>query len=523
MSRLCSKRSRSYPGRPGRQAVQLTLDSVLDGNIGEDRPGVSSGHSSSRHRDEGPNPEKKKGPVCSVAAMNPNGEADNRRVTDKPDSKHNLLERILSRANLRRAWERVKANKGAPGIDDMSIEDFIIFARTQWEATREALLAGTYHPQPVKRVEIPKGTGGTRPLGIPTVLDRLVQQAIGQVLFHIFDPHFSESSFGFRVGRSAHEAVYRVRDHIRAGYRVAVDADLSKFFDTVDHDVLMRRVGTRIRDKRVLRLIGKYLRAGVVVDGRLQETRKGVPQGGPLSPLLANILLDDLDNELEKRGHRFARYADDFVILVKSRRAAERVMESTCRFLNNQLKLQINQGKSKVCTTDEITFLGFTFKGVNIRWSAKAFAEFKRRIKKLTGRSWGVSMEYRLAKLTEYLRGWMGYFGIAKYYRPIPEIDHWIRRRIRMCYIKRWRWCRTKVRELVKLGTNLRLAISIGLSRKGPYRLAKTLATQSGMTNKWLKDQGLVSVKDLWVKIHFPSQGKNGKGLATARPLLGTA
>ena len=508
MPRLCSERSRSYPGRPARQAVQLTLDSVLRGNTEDDRAGVSRGHSSSPMRNEGPNPEQGAGPSCSAAAANPSGEAADRRVGGKPPPKQDLLERILSRGNMLKAWERVKANKGAPGIDNMPVGAFMDFAREHWDEIRASLLAGSYQPSPVRRVEIPKATGGTRPLGIPTVLDRLIQQAVAQVLLPIFDPHFSEASFGFRPGRSAHDAVYRVRDHIRKGYRVAVDADLSKFFDTVDHDVLMCRVAKRIRDKRVLRLIGKYLRAGVVVDGRLHDTRKGVPQGGPLSPLLANILLDDLDKELEKRGHRFARYADDFVILVRSRRAGERVMASIGRFLERRLKLTINQEKSKVTSTDETTFLGFTFKGTAVRWSDKSFAEFKRRVKKLTGRSWGVSMKYRYARLAEYLRGWMGYFGISGYYRPIPWIDHWLRRRIRMCYIKQWRRCRTKVRELTRLGCNLRLAISIGLSRKGPYRLAKTLATQSGMTNKWLKDQGLVSVKDLWVKIHYPATAR---------------
>ena len=508
MPRLCSKRSRPYPGRPVRRAVQLTLDSVLHGNMQEDRTGVSRGHSSSSMRNEGPNSEKGNGPISSVTATNPTGGADDRRVIDKPDPNVNLLEQILSRSNMFKAWKRVKANKGAPGIDNMPIADFMAFAFGHWDSIRASLLAGTYQPLPVKRVEIPKPTGGTRPLGIPTVLDRLIQQAIAQVLQPIFEPHFSESSFGFRPGRSAHDAVYRVRDFIRKGYPVAVDADLSKFFDTVEHDVLMCRVARRVRDKRVLRLIGRYLRAGVVNNGRQQETRKGVPQGGPLSPLLANILLDDLDKELEKRGHRFARYADDFVILVKSRRAGNRVMASICHYLERQLKLSINQEKSKVASTNEITFLGFIFKGASIRWSDKAFAEFKRRVRKLTGRSWGVSMEYRFAKLAEYLRGWMGYFGISEYYRPFPGIDHWLRRRMRMCFIKQWRWCRTKVRELVKLGTNLRLAISIGLSRKGPYRLAKTLATQSGMTNKWLKDQGLLSVKELWVNIHYPATAR---------------
>jgi RNA-directed DNA polymerase len=459
-------------------------------------------------RNEGPNLEKGKDPLCSISTKNPSGGVDGRRVSDKSDPNENLLEQIISRSNMLRAWKRVKANKGAPGIDNMPVADFMDFASEHWDSIRASLLAGTYQPLPVKRVEIPKPTGGTRPLGIPTVLDRLIQQAIAQVLQPIFDPHFSESSFGFRPGRSAHNAVHQVRDFIRKGYRVAVDADLSKFFDTVVHDVLMCRVARRVRDKRVLRLIGKYLRAGVVINGRRQDTRKGVPQGGPLSPLLANILLDDLDKELEKRGHCFARYADDFVVLVKSYRAGKRVMASICHYLGRCLKLSINQEKSKVASTNEISFLGFIFKGASIRWSDKAFAEFKRRVRKLTGRSWGVSMEYRFAKLAEYLRGWVNYFGIAEYYRPLPGIDHWLRRRVRMCFIKQWRWCRTKVRELVKLGTNLRLAISIGLSRKGPYRLAKTLATQSGMTNKWLKDQGLLSVKELWVNIHYPATAR---------------
>ena len=514
MPRLCSDRSRSYPGRPGPRAVQLTLDSVLHGNMPNDGAGVSRGHSSSPAADEGPNPRKEEGPASSASATNPKGGADGRRVAAQPDSDEDLLEQILSRPNMIKAWEQVKANNGAPGIDQMPIDDFLAYAREHWENIRLSLQTGSYQPLPVRRVEVPKATGGTRPLGIPIVLDRLIQQAIAQVLTPIFDPSFSEASFGFRPGRSAHGAVKRVREHICKGYRVAVDADLSKFFDTVDHDILMNRVARRVRDKRVLRLIGKYLRAGVMINGRLEATRKGVPQGGPLSPLLANIILDDLDKELEQRGHRFARYADDFVILVRSQRAGERVMAGISRFLGQKLKLTVNQEKSKVASTNEITFLGFIFKGTRIRWSGKALAEFKRRVRKLTGRSWGVSMEYRFAKLAKYLRGWINYFGITEYYRPIPGIDHWLRRRVRMCYIKQWRRCRTKVRELTKLGTSLRLAISIGLSRKGPYRLAKTLATQLAMNNKWLERQGLLSVKELWSKIHYP---------ATARFPMGTA
>jgi len=446
--------------------------------------------------------------MSSHDMKNPTGGMNMGHIMESPDPNDHLLERILSRENMLKAWKRVKENKGAPGIDNMSVEDFPEYARNNWDSIRESLLAGTYKPPPVRRVEIPKATGGTRPLGIPTVLDRLIQQAIYQVLMPIFDPDFSDHSYGFRPGRSAHDAVYQIREYIREGYRVAVDMDLSKFFDTVNHDVLMHRVARKVRDKRVLKLIGKYLRAGVMVNGRLQATRKGVPQGGPLSPLLANILLDDLDKELERRSHRFVRYADDFIILVKSQRAGERVMESVQRFLERKLKLNVNQDKSQVALTNQTDFLGFTFKGTKIRWSDKAFREFKRRVKQLTGRSWFVSMEYRLEKLAQYLRGWMNYFGISEYYRPIPEIDHWLRRRMRMCYWKQWRYARTKVRELRKLGTFLHTAISVAISRKGPWHLARTLATQTGMTNEWLKDQGLLSVKELWVNIHYPATAR---------------
>ena len=439
---------------------------------------------------------------------NPSGGVPMERVVDRSTPEQHLLERILSRENLATAWKRVRANKGAPGVDGITIDVFPDQTRPLWDGIRASLKTGTYQPKPVLRVEIPKPTGGTRPLGIPTVQDRLIQQSIAQVFTPIFDSEFSASSFGFRPGRSAHDAVRQVRAYLRQGYRFAVDIDLAKFFDTVDHDLLMTFVGRKVRDKRVLALIGRYLRAGVEVGGRLQQTRKGVPQGGPLSPLLANILLDHLDKELERRDHKFVRYADDFVILVKSRRAGERVMASVRTFLTRQLKLTVNEAKSRVVHSDQLDFLGFVFKGAKILWSDTAYKEFKRRVKRYTGRSWFVSMNYRLNKLSTYIRGWMGYFGISEAYHDIPEIDGWIRRRVRLCYWKQWRWCRTKIRELRKLGTELGTAIRAGMNRNGPWAMARRLAAHTGMTNQWLKDQGLVSVKELWVKTHYPATAR---------------
>lgn len=439
---------------------------------------------------------------------NPTGGVNMEHDIEKPSPNENLLQRILSRENMRQAWKQVKANKGVAGIDRMTIEEFPKYAHEHWREIREAILDGTYEPKPVLRVEIPKATGGTRPLGIPTVMDRVIQQAIAQELGPMFDPGFSETSYGFRPGRSAHDAVYKVQEYIRQGHKVAVDMDLSRFFDRVNHDVLMNKVGRKVKDKAVLGLIGKYLRAGVVVNRRLQETPEGVPQGGPLSPLLANILLDELDKELERRGHRFARYADDFIILLKSERAGRRVMQSITQYLKRKLKLKVNEEKSKVVKTEESEFLGFTFRGKKIRWTEKAFREFKRRIKRLTGRSWFVSMQYRLGKLAQYVRGWINYYGISEYYSPIPELDHWLRRRVRMCYWKQWRLTRTKVRNLLKLGASKKVAIPIAMSRKGPWNLSRTLATQVGMTNKWLKNQGLLSIKGMWVNIHYPATAR---------------
>lgn len=438
----------------------------------------------------------------STATMNPTGGAEDRRRITQPALHEDLMEAVLSPANLHQAWRRVKSNRGAPGIDGLRIDDFPAFAREQWPAIRQSLTDGRYQPQPVRRVSIPKPDGGERALGIPTVVDRVIQQAIAQVMTPIFDPEFSESSYGFRPKRSAHGALRQVKADIQAGYRIAVDLDLAKFFDNVDHDILMARVARRIGDKRLLALIGRYLRAGVLTHDDIQPSELGTPQGGPLSPLLANILLDELDRELEGRGHRFVRYADDLMVLVKSERAGQRVKANLTTYLGRQLKLPVNEKKSQVAKIEHCVFLGFTFKRGKLRWSDAAFADFKHRIRELTGRSWGVSMQHRFDKLGQYLRGWMGYFGISEYYRPIPELDEWLRRRVRMCYWKQWRLTRTKIGHLLALGVGKRTAILTGVSSKSYWHLSRSKATQVGMTNDWLKAQGLVSIRELWMKAH---------------------
>jgi RNA-directed DNA polymerase len=411
-----------------------------------------------------------------------------------------LLAAVLTSDNLRSAWKRVKANKGAPGIDGIAIEDFPAHLRAHWEDSRRQLETGRYRPLAVRRVEIPKDDGGKRLLGIPTVMDRVIQQAIVQVLTPIFEPSFSDSSFGFRPGRNAHQAIKQVQVHVKDGYAIAVDIDLAKFFDTVNHDVLMKILGRTIHDKALLALIGRYLRAGVLVGEHIEPSAIGTPQGGPLSPLLANILLNELDHELEGRGHRFARYADDMVILVKSQRAGERVMQSLTRYLEGRLKLKLNPAKSKVARMSECGFLGFTINRGKIRWQEKKLAAFKHRVKELTGRSWGVSMAYRMHKLGQYVRGWLGYFGISEYYRPIPELDEWLRRRIRMCYWKQWRWPRTKISHLLALGVSLKTAIQHGVSSKSYWHMARTPAMQQALNNDWLQRQGVPRIKQLWCK-----------------------
>jgi RNA-directed DNA polymerase len=413
------------------------------------------------------------------------------------------MEAVVGLDNVRRAWKQVRANRGAPGPDGIRLTQFPEWVRPRWPIIRQQLLEGTYRPEPVRRKTIAKPDGGERLLGIPNVLDRLIQQAILQVLTPVFDPGFSESSHGFRPGRSAHGAARQVQRTIRRGYRYVVDMDLSKFFDRCQHDVLMSRVARKVRDPRLLTLIGRYLRAGVMVEGVLIASEEGTPQGGPASPFLANILLDDLDKELERRGLPFVRYADDFVIFTRSRRAAERVFHSVNRYLTQHRRLVVNDTKSRIVEADGIEFLGFVFRGrrATIQVSEKSLSKFKRRIRELTGRSRGVSMDQRMSELRSYLRGWMGYFGLAQQSNLFDKLDQWLRRRLRMCYWKRWRWVRTRRRELIRLGVPRRQAIRHARSRKGPWHMAKSIATGVGLTNAWLAAQGLLSLKTLWAQL----------------------
>lgn len=408
----------------------------------------------------------------SSPLMNPDG-GDRVWRDDTEPALDNLMERVLERDNVKRAWARVKSNKGAPGSDGMTLEDFPAYAREHWSEIRQSLLDGSYQPRPVRRVVIPKPQGkGERKLGVPCVVDRVIQQAILQVLSPMFDSEFSESSFGCRPRRSAHGAIQQVKAFVKSGYRVAVDLDLEKFFDSVSHDVLMSRIARKATDKVLLGLIGRYLRAGVLVGSTVQATAWGTPQGSPLSPLLSNILLDDLDKELEARGHCFVRYVDDLVILVKSKRAGRRVMAKISRYLSQKLKLKVNRDKSRVVKIEELEFLGFTFRGIRIFVCDRAMNDFKHRLRGLTSRSWGVSMAERIERLNRYLRGWMNYFGISQHYTPIEALDGWLRRRIRMCYWKQWCRPRRRIANLLKLGTSKRHAILTGISRKGYWRLS---------------------------------------------------
>jgi RNA-directed DNA polymerase len=409
-----------------------------------------------------------------------------------------LLERVLEPDNLRRALHQVRRNQGAPGIDGMTVDDLEEHLKTHWPTICAALLAGTYAPQPVRRTEIPKPGGGTRNLGIPTVLDRFIEQALLQVLQEAWDPTFSESSYGFRPQRSAHQAVEQAQAYIRDGYTWVVDLDLEKFFDRVNHDVLLSRVRQRVQDRRVCSLIHRFLKAGVLtLEGRVEPTGEGTPQGGPLSPLLANLLLDELDKELETRGHRFARYADDANIYVRSRQAGERVMASVRRFLERKLRLTVNEAKSAVDRPWNRTFLGFTFtkrQSNRRKVSAKALKAFKAKVREITSRTRGRTIRQIVQELRQLLLGWRAFFGFAEVRSPLRELDKWIRRRLRSYHWKQWG--RRGYRELRKRGVGRQLAWNTVKSAHGPWRLSQSPALALALPQRYFAALGLPSLSE---------------------------
>jgi RNA-directed DNA polymerase len=402
------------------------------------------------------------------------------------------MERVVERGNLLAALARVKRNGGSPGVDGMTVEALPGYLREQWPQIQDALLAGTYRPQPVKRVEIPKPGGGVRKLGVPTVLDRFIQQAVLQVLQPEWDKTFSASSYGFRPGRSAHQAVAQAQRYLGEGYGWVVDLDLEKFFDRVNHDKLMSLAKKRVADRRVLQLIDRYLKAGALTDAGLEATGEGTPQGGPLSPLLANLLLDGLDKELEHRGHRFVRYADDCNIYVKSVRAGQRVQTSVTRFLERRLKLAVNAAKSAVDRPWRRTFLGFTFTGRRPnrrRVSEKALKACKEEVRRRTFRTRGESLVRVVDDLRRYLDGWYTYFGFAEVPSSFKELDSWIRRRLR-CYL--WKqWDRRRYRQLRRRGVSQALAWNTVKSAHGPWRISRSPALAIALPGSYFDGLGL--------------------------------
>ena len=416
------------------------------------------------------------------------------------DENHALIDQIVDDTLIEMAWTRVRANRGAPGPDGITIKEFPEWFRPQWETVRRQLIEGTYRPASVRRVSIEKPGGGTRELGIPNVLDRVIQTAIVLVLTPIFDPEFSESSFGYRPNRSAQDAVKQVQRIIRGGRRQCVDMDLSKFFDRVQHDVLMARVARKVRDKRLLKLIGRYLRAGVMVDGLCQPSDEGTMQGGPLSPLLSNIYLDDLDKELEKRGLPFVRYADDFVIFTKTEAAARRVYASVARYLRERLKLVVNHDKSSIRKTDGLEYVGYEFRGYGgqIRVSRKKLDAFKRRASEIFRKSRGVSMKSRYSEFRTYAQGWIGYFALDQVKTTFANLDKWLRRRVRACYWVQWRKSKTRLKKLMSLGVSYRVARSFACSGKGPWRLSMTSGVQRALSIEYLTGEGLLNLEERW-------------------------
>lgn len=412
-----------------------------------------------------------------------------------------LLERILDRRNVRRAYEQVMANKGSGGVDGIEIEGFKSHLQAEWAQVRAAIEQGIYQPSAVRRVEIPKPQGGTRILGIPTLMDRMIQQAIAQQLNIIYDETMSESSYGFRRGRSAHQALLKARQYVNEGYSHVVDIDMAKFFDRVNHDYLMNLLSHRIKDKRTLKLIHQYLKAGAMMDGIATVNREGTPQGGPLSPILSNILLDKLDRELEKRGHRFVRYADDICVFVRSERGAKRVLKSVSSFIEKELKLEVNQVKSKVTDPQGTKLLGYSFyyrKGeTRLRAHSSSIDKYKSKVRAITSRNKPYAMYKRYEMLRWLNRGWVQYFKLNEAKSLFIELDKWVRCRIRQCYWKQWKQARKRMEMLIKLGTPKWKAYMWSYTRKGYWRFSHSPILSQALNNSLLKREGYLPLTEL--------------------------
>lgn len=440
--------------------------------------------------------------LWSEEVLSPSSTQTNETICEM---KHNhLMEKVVERKNLTAALKRVRQNKGAPGIDGMKVEELLPYLNEHWSTIKEELLLGTYSPKPVRRSEIQKPDGGVRLLGIPTVLDRFIQQAIQQVITPIYDPTFSQNSYGFRPGRGAKMAVKKAQEYVESGNKLVVDTDLEKFFDRVNHDILIGLIAKRIEDKRIIKLIRKYLQAGVMINGCCIASEEGTPQGGPISPLLSNIMLDVLDKELERRGHKFVRYADDCNIYVRSHRAGMRVMESVKNFLRKRLRLTVNEKKSAVDFATRRKILGFSFvsrERIKVRLAEQTIKRLKNKVRELTRRSSGQSMEQRLENLNAYFKGWMGYFWLAETPRIFQRVDAWVRRRLRMCLWKQWKTWKSRLRNLKRLKIKRSSAIDIALSSKGCWRISLTPQMHRALGLAYWQEQGLVSLLERYEEL----------------------
>jgi RNA-directed DNA polymerase len=417
---------------------------------------------------------------------------------ERPANTSRTVEEVCERGNLKAALRQVKANKGSAGIDGMTVDQLSEYLKQHWPTIREQLLNGTYEPKPVRRVEIPKPDGGgMRKLGIPTVLDRFIQQAVMQVLQRQWDPTFSRHSYGFRPSRSAHQAVAQAQQYIAAGYGWVIDLDLEKFFDRVNHDKLMSQIAKRIEDKRLLKIVRAFLNAGVMENGLVSPSVEGTPQGGPLSPLLSNLVLDELDRELERRGHRFVRYADDCNIYVRSERAGQRVMDSITRFITQKLKLKVNEAKSAVARPQERKFLGFSFTAgpdVQRTIAPKSLERFKQRIREITRRAKGVSIKTTMEELASYMRGWRGYYGFCETPEVLITLTRWVRLRLRAALWRQWKTPRRRRAALLALGVSAFAAGKTAGTGRGPWRLARSRALSTGLSNAYFRSLGLPSL-----------------------------